>query len=143
MELLPAALPGTVLRILATTDLAAELIPQRVSWGEGGTCAGVVELLERERERQATVWLDAGDLTVGPAAALPGERPWGDMGELPIDAAAAGNHEWVVAVLHDGVDWWPNPGPGGPRSGRGGRRRRPRRSTRRRPTSSGRAATPG
>jgi 2',3'-cyclic-nucleotide 2'-phosphodiesterase (5'-nucleotidase family) len=197
MDLLPAAPPGTALRILATTDLAAELIPRRVSWGEGGTCAGVVELLERERERQATVWLDAGDLTVGPAAPLLGRRPWGDMGELPIDAAAAGNHEfddgvpalleaagnlrypllcanvdvglpgaalvdtaagalgviglthphvhrltqapppaghwvgrveplardlrgqgarWVVAVLHDGVDWWPNPGPGGPRT---------------------------
>jgi 2',3'-cyclic-nucleotide 2'-phosphodiesterase (5'-nucleotidase family) len=197
MELLPSARPGTALRVLATTDLAAELVPRRVSWGEGGTCAGVVELLERERERQPTVWLDAGDLTVGPAAPLLGERPWGDMAELPIDAAAAGNHEfddgvpalleasrmlpypllcanvdvglpgvamvgtaagalgviglthphvdrlseapaplegwagrveplarelrgqgarWVVAVLHDGVDWWPNPGAGGPRT---------------------------
>jgi 2',3'-cyclic-nucleotide 2'-phosphodiesterase (5'-nucleotidase family) len=195
MELLPAARPGTALRILATTDLAAELVPRRVSWGDGGTCAGVVELLERERERQPTVWLDAGDFTVGPAYPLLGERPWGDMGELPIDAAAAGNHEfddgvpalleaarglafpllcanvdvglpgsamvetgagalgiiglthpqvhrltqapppaddwpervaplaralrdqgarWVVAVLHDGVDWWPDLGPGGP-----------------------------
>jgi 2',3'-cyclic-nucleotide 2'-phosphodiesterase (5'-nucleotidase family) len=192
---LQAALPGTALRVLATTDLAAELVPRRVSWGESGTCAGVVELLERERERQPTVWLDAGDLTVGPAAPLLGERPWGDMAELPIDAAAAGNHEfddgvpalleaarglpfpllcanldvglpgsamvetgagplgviglthphvhrltqapppapdwadrvaplarelrtqgarWVVAVLHDGVDWWPSPEPGGP-----------------------------
>ena len=195
MEPLPSARPGTAVRILATTDLAAELIPRRVSWGEGGTCAGVVELLERERERQPTVWLDAGDLTVGPAAPLLGERPWGDMAELPIDAAAVGNHEfddavpalleaarglpfpllcanldvglpgaamvdtptgalgviglthphvhrlsqapppaedwerrvepmarelrhqgarWVVAVLHDGVDWWPSLEPGGP-----------------------------
>ena len=195
MGLLPSARPGTALRVLATTDLAAELIPRRVSWGEGGTCAGVVELLERERERQPTVWLDAGDLTVGPAAPLLGKRPWADMAELPIDAAAAGNHEfddgvpalleaaqglpfpllcanvdvglpgsamietaagalgviglthpqvhrltqapppagdwgervaplarelrgqgarWVVAVLHDGVDWWPDLEPGGP-----------------------------
>jgi 2',3'-cyclic-nucleotide 2'-phosphodiesterase (5'-nucleotidase family) len=195
MEPLPSARPGTAVRILATTDLAAELIPRRVSWGEGGTCGGVVELLERERERQPTVWLDAGDLTVGPAAPLLGERPWGDMAELPIDAAAVGNHEfddavpalleaarglpfpllcanldvglpgaamvdtptgalgviglthphvhrlsqapppaedwerrvepmarelrhqgarWVVAVLHDGVDWWPSLEPGGP-----------------------------
>ena len=195
MEPLPSARPGTALRVLATTDLAAELVPRRVGWGEGGTCAGVVELLERERERQPTVWLDAGDLTVGPAAPLLGERPWGDMAELPIDAAAAGNHEfddgvpalleaarglpfpllcanldvglpgsamvetgagplgviglthphvhrltqapppapdwadrvaplarelrtqgarWVVAMLHDGVDWWPSPEPGGP-----------------------------
>jgi len=195
MDLLPPALAGTALRILATTDLAAELVPRRVSWGEGGTCAGVVELLERERARQPTVWLDAGDLTVGPAAPLLGERPWADMAALPIDAAAAGNHEfddgvpalleaarelpfpllcanvdaglpgsatvetaagalgviglthphvhrlskapaplddwpgrvaplarelrgqgarWVVAVLHDGVDWLPNLEPGGP-----------------------------
>jgi 2',3'-cyclic-nucleotide 2'-phosphodiesterase (5'-nucleotidase family) len=195
MDLLPAAVPGTALRVLATTDLAAELVPRRVSWGASGTCAGVVELLERERERQPTVWLDAGDLTVGPAAALLGRRPWEDIAALPIDAAAAGNHEfddgvpplleaarglrfpllcanvdvglpgsaligtpagavgviglthphvdrlteapppagdwtermeplardlrrqgarWVVAVLHDGVDWWPNLEPGGP-----------------------------
>jgi hypothetical protein len=189
MDPLPAASPGTALRVFATTDLAAELIPRRVSWGESGTCAGVIELLERERERQPTVWVDAGDLTVGPAAPLLGERPWGDIAGLPIDAAAAGNHEfddgvpalleaarglpfpllcanvevglagaamvetaagalgviglthphvdrlteapppaedwpervaplarelrgqgarWVLAVLHDGVDWWPN-----------------------------------
>ena len=195
MDPLPSPRPGTALRVLATTDLAAELVPRRVSWGKGGTCAGVVELLERERERQPTVWLDAGDFTVGPAAPLLGRRPWEDIAELPIDAAAAGNHEfddgvpalleaaralpfpllcanldvglpgtatvgtpagglgviglthphldrlteapapthdwaerveplardlrgrgarWVVAVLHDGVDWWPNLEPGGP-----------------------------
>jgi hypothetical protein len=155
----------------------------------------VVELLEGERERQPTVWLDAGDFTVGPTYPLLGRRAWGDMAGLPIDAAAAGNHEfddgmpalleatrvlpypllcanvdvglpasamvetgagplgviglthphvhrltqapppagdwgervgplarelrakgarWVVAVLHDGVDWWPDLDPGGP-----------------------------
>jgi 2',3'-cyclic-nucleotide 2'-phosphodiesterase (5'-nucleotidase family) len=58
----------------------------------------VVELLERERERQPTVWVDAGDLTVGPAAPLLGERPWGDIAGLPIDAAAAGNHEFDDGV---------------------------------------------
>ena len=195
MDPLPAALPGTALRVLATTDLATALVPLRTSYGEGGTCAGVVELLEAERERQPTVWVDAGDLTVGPAHPLLGMRPWSDMAELPIDAAAAGNHEfddgvpalleatrvlpypllcanldvglpasatvdtgggplgliglthprvhrlsrapppagdwaqrvgplarelrstgarWVVAILHDGVDWWPDLDPGGP-----------------------------
>jgi 2',3'-cyclic-nucleotide 2'-phosphodiesterase (5'-nucleotidase family) len=195
MDPLPAALPGTALRVLATTDLAAVLVPFRTSYGEGGSCAGVVELVEGERERQPTVWLDAGDFTVGPVYPLLGARPWGDMAELPIDAAAAGNHEfddgvpalleatrvlpypllcanldvglpasamvetgadllgvigltnphvhrlskapalaegwaervgplarelrsrgarWVVAILHDGVDWWPDPDPGGP-----------------------------
>jgi len=195
MEPLPPARPGTALRVLATTDLAGTLVPYRTSYGQGGTCAGVAWLLERERDRQPTVWLDAGDFVVGPVHPLLGERPWDDMAALPIDAAAAGNHEfddgvpalleaarllpypllcanadvglpatamvetgagplgviglthphvhqltkapppaegwpervgplagelraqgarWVVAILHDGVDWWPNPDPGGP-----------------------------
>jgi 2',3'-cyclic-nucleotide 2'-phosphodiesterase (5'-nucleotidase family) len=192
---LPPARAGTALRVLATTDLAGTLVPLKASYGQGGTCAGVVELLERERERQPTVWLDAGDLTVGPTYPLLGERPWADMAALPVAAAAAGNHEfddgvpalleaarrlpypllcanvevglpatalvdtgagplgviglthphvhrlsqapppaedwpgrvgplarelrgqgarWVAAILHDGVDWWPNPDPDGP-----------------------------
>ena len=195
MAALPAARPGTRLRVLATTDLGASLVPIRTSYGLGGTCAGVVELLVRERERQPTVWLDAGDLVVGPTGMLLGERAWADIARLPVDAAAAGNHEfddgvpalleaaaglgfpllcanldlglpgsalldtpvgglgviglthphadrlsraprpaagwrervaplaaelrgrgaaWVVAVLHDGVDWWPSGDPAGP-----------------------------
>ena len=98
MELLPPARPGTALRVLATTDLAGSLVPVPTSYGEGGTCAGVAELLERERERQPTVWLDAGDFAVGPAFPLLGERPWADMAELPIAAAAAGNHEFDDGV---------------------------------------------
>jgi hypothetical protein len=75
MDPLPTVLPGTALRILATTDLAAVLVPFRTSYGEGGTCAGVVELLEAERERQPTVWVDAGDFTVGPAYRCWGRAP--------------------------------------------------------------------
>jgi 2',3'-cyclic-nucleotide 2'-phosphodiesterase (5'-nucleotidase family) len=192
MTVLPAARPATRLRVLATTDLGASLVPIRTSYGLGGTCAGIVTLLERERERQPTLWLDAGDLVVGPAGLLLGERPWADIGALPVDAAAAGNHEfddgvpalldavpglgfpllcanadlglpssvllgeglgviglthphadrlsraprlaagwrervaplaaelrgrgaeWVVVLLHDGVDWWPSGDPGDP-----------------------------
>src|SRR5918999_3461204 len=98
MEPLPPARPGTALRVLATTDLAGTLIPPSTSYGQGGTCAGVAELLERERDRQPTVWLDAGDFTVGPAAPLLGERPWADVADLPIAAAAAGNHEFDDGV---------------------------------------------
>ena len=58
----------------------------------------VVKLLEAERERQPTVWVDAGDYTVGPTYPLLGRRAWGDMAELPIDAAAAGNHEFDNGV---------------------------------------------
>jgi 2',3'-cyclic-nucleotide 2'-phosphodiesterase (5'-nucleotidase family) len=171
---LPPPLPGTELRILATSDLGAAVTPARTSFGEAGTCAGVAALLERERG--PAIWLDVGDLVVGHASyPLLGERPWAEVAELPIAAAAAGNHEfddgveallaaaprlsfpllcanadvglpatatldgvgviglthrsvapvdaeqvvelarelrsggarWVVALLHDGVEWWP------------------------------------
>ena len=97
---LPPALDATALRILSTSDLGARTVPLRTSYGESGTCAGVVELLERERERQPAIWLDVGDLVVGsPAYPLLGERPWGEVAELPIAASAVGNHEF-----DDGVD---------------------------------------
>jgi len=57
----PALCP-TALRILAITDLAAAFVPVRTSFGTAGTCTGPVELLERERRAQPTIWLDAGDL---------------------------------------------------------------------------------
>jgi 2',3'-cyclic-nucleotide 2'-phosphodiesterase (5'-nucleotidase family) len=96
---LPACRPETVLRILATNDLGATFVPVATSFGESGSCAGIAALLERERERQPTVWLDAGDLTFGPVAPLLGARPWDDIATLPIAAAAAGNHD-----VDDGVD---------------------------------------
>jgi hypothetical protein len=95
---LPPAVAGTVLRILATTDLGATLVPTPVSYGLGGTCAGIVQLLEREEQRQPTVWLDAGDLVVGPVGVLLGRRPWAEMARLPLAAAAAGNHEFDDGV---------------------------------------------
>jgi hypothetical protein len=103
-EPLPAPLDGTALRILATSDLGATTVPLRTRYGEGGTCAGVVALLERERERQPTIWLDAGDLVVGtPAYPLLGERPWGDIADLPIAAAAAGNPDFDDGVEGSGT----------------------------------------
>jgi 2',3'-cyclic-nucleotide 2'-phosphodiesterase (5'-nucleotidase family) len=98
MELLPHAPRGTALRILATTDLGAAFVPMWTSYGLSGTCAGIIELLERERVRQPTIWLDAGDLTFGPTHPLLGARPWADVAELPIAAAATGNHEFDDGV---------------------------------------------
>ena len=83
MDPLPPARPGTVLRILATNDMGAAYVAVPTSWGRSGTCAGVAELLERESAQQPTVWLDAGDLTVGAARALVGERRWDDIARLP------------------------------------------------------------
>src|SRR5215217_8112023 len=89
-----------MLRILATSDLGAATWPLRTSYGESGTIAGVVELLERSREKRPTVWLELGDLVVGhPSFPLLGERPWDDVAGLPIAAAAAGNHDF-----DDGLD---------------------------------------
>ena len=89
-----------MLRILATSDLGAATWPLRTSYGESGTIAGVVELLERSREKRPTVWLELGDLVVGhPSFPLLGERPWGDVADLPIAAASAGNHDF-----DDGLD---------------------------------------
>ncbi|HKH19292.1 MAG TPA: metallophosphoesterase, partial [Solirubrobacteraceae bacterium] len=97
--MLPPPVPGTALRVLATSDLGAVTVPMCTSHGDGGTRAGVVALLERERERQPTVWLDVGDLVVGhPSYPLLGERPWADVAELPIGAAAAGNHDFDDGV---------------------------------------------
>ena len=56
---LPPATPDTVLRIVGTTDLGAALVPMRATYGETGTCAGIAALLEEERERRPTIWLDA------------------------------------------------------------------------------------
>lgn len=105
MTELPPPVPGTVLRILATTDLGAALVPMRATYGRTGSVAGIVELLERERERGPALWLDVGDLTVGPAMALLDERPWAEMADLPIAATAAGNHDFDdgLAALHDGA----------------------------------------
>lgn len=99
MTPLPPALPGTQLRLLATTDLGTALVPMRATYGSTGTVAGVAALLEREQARQPTLWLDVGDLTVGPAMALLDERPWSEMAEAPIAVTVAGNHDF-----DDGVD---------------------------------------
>ena len=88
------------LRLLATSDLGAATWPLRTGYGRSGTIAGVIELLERSRAKRPTVWLELGDLVVGhPSYPLLGERPWGDVAELPIGAAGAGNHDF-----DDGVD---------------------------------------
>jgi 2',3'-cyclic-nucleotide 2'-phosphodiesterase (5'-nucleotidase family) len=87
-------------RILATSDLGAAIVPLPATYGESGTCAGLVALLERERARVPVVWLDLGDLVVGsPAYPLLGERPWPEVAGLPIDVSVPGNHEF-----DDGLD---------------------------------------
>jgi hypothetical protein len=78
------------LRILATNDMGAAFVGVETSWGASGTCAGVAELLEREAASRPAVWLDSGDLAVGAAHPLVGERRWDDVARLPVAAAAAG-----------------------------------------------------
>src|SRR4051795_458216 len=91
---LPPRAAGTALRILATTDLGTAVVPMRASYGETGTVSGIAGLLEHEQHEGPALWLDAGDLTVGPAMVLLDARPWNDMAGLPIAATAAGNHDF-------------------------------------------------
>ncbi|HKG66877.1 MAG TPA: metallophosphoesterase [Solirubrobacteraceae bacterium] len=99
MDLLPPPLPGTALRVLSTSDLGATTLPLRASHGESGTCAGLVALLERERERVPAIWLDLGDFVVGhPSFPVREERPWEEVADLPIAAATVGNHEFDDGV---------------------------------------------
>ena len=73
MEALPPAQPGTMLRILATTDLAAALVPVPTSYGEGGTCAGVAELLEADL-------LALQEVDAGPGGGNEAEELFGPLG---------------------------------------------------------------
>src|SRR5918998_3742334 len=98
MKGLPPAGPGTVLRILSTNDMEATFVPLPTSFGESGSCAGVVELLERERDKQPTIWLDSGDLTVGPVPPLLGSRPWADVAGFPIAAGPPRKPEFYDGV---------------------------------------------
>jgi hypothetical protein len=112
MQELPPPLPGTALRILATSDLGAAAVPMPTSHGLAGTCAGVAALLEPERERIATEWFDLGDLVVGnPAYVLTGVRPWEDVAGLPIAVTTAGNHEFDdgLEALHAATARLPYP----------------------------------
>ena len=94
----------TELRIISSSDLGATVVPLPASFGEYGTCAGIERLLGASDV--PTVWLDVGDLVVGsPATPLLGERPWSEVADLPIAAAAAGNHEFDdgLDALHEAV----------------------------------------
>lgn len=90
----PARADGVAVRIVATSDLLGALVRARTSYGCGGTVGDVAALVARERAAGPTVWLDTGDVAGGPAVSLTGAAPWREVAGLPIDAAAAGNHEF-------------------------------------------------
>jgi 2',3'-cyclic-nucleotide 2'-phosphodiesterase (5'-nucleotidase family) len=90
----PARSADCELRLLATNDLLGRVVPLPASWGEGGSAHGVAQLLERERRLGSAVWLDSGDLSVGGLDALFGRRALDDLAQLPVAAAAVGNHEF-------------------------------------------------
>jgi 2',3'-cyclic-nucleotide 2'-phosphodiesterase (5'-nucleotidase family) len=96
---LPSRVPGTELRLLATNDLLGTVLPLPTTYGHGGSVHGVVHLLDQERERGPVLWVDSGDLSVGGASGLFGDRALDDIAELPLAASAAGNHDF-----DDGAD---------------------------------------
>ncbi|SEF18128.1 metallophosphoesterase [Jiangella alba] len=91
---LPPRPPDARVRLLATNDLLATVAPLPAGPGRAGTVDGVAGLLELESRRGPAVWLDAGDFTGGPLWSLTGRRDWALVADLPIGAAAAGNHEF-------------------------------------------------
>lgn len=93
LETLPPPAPGTKLRILATNDLLGTVLPLPATYGDGGSIAGVIDLLNGQRESLPAIWLDSGDLTVGGASGVFGHQALHELGSLPIAAAAAGNHD--------------------------------------------------
>jgi hypothetical protein len=137
MDPLPVALPGTALRVLATTDLAAVLVPFRTSYGEGGSCAGVVELVEATRVLPYP--LLCANVDVGLPASAMVESGVGPLGVIGLTHPHVHRLSKVPPPTGDwcgGGSRCPRPGPAdGPRPSRP--------STRPRPTSSGRAGTPG
>lgn len=91
---LPPRPPEVRVRLLATNDLLASVAPLPAGHGRSGTVDGVAGLLEQESRRGPTLWLDSGDFTGGPLWSLTGRRDWALLADLPIGAAAAGNHEF-------------------------------------------------
>ncbi|WP_116947362.1 metallophosphoesterase [Jiangella endophytica] len=68
------------------------------SHGRAGTVDGIVDVLDQESRRGPVLWLDAGDFTGGPLWSLTGRRDWALVADLPIGAAAAGNHEFDEGI---------------------------------------------
>jgi hypothetical protein len=113
MECRPYLLPnrGPFSASLPPMTWGAALVPMPTTYGTASTCAGITELLDRECHRQPTIWLDSGDLTVGAVRPLLGAPPWADIAELPIAAAAVGDHEFDdgVPALLNGAQSLPFP----------------------------------
>ncbi|WP_141003784.1 metallophosphoesterase [Nocardioides humi] len=91
---LPVRRPGTALRILATNDLLATFEPLATTYGRTGCIPYLEQLLDRERLDGPVLWLDGGDLSGGAARGLLRDDWPPAFADVPIAAAAAGNHEF-------------------------------------------------
>jgi 2',3'-cyclic-nucleotide 2'-phosphodiesterase (5'-nucleotidase family) len=91
---LPPRAPGTLVRLLATNDLLGAVTPLPATYGQGGSVHGVAALLERAAAEGPALWVDAGDLSLGGAAAPFGHAVLPDLAARPLAAAAAGNHDF-------------------------------------------------
>lgn len=95
---LPPRATDVLVRVVATNDVLGTVIPLTTSAGSTGTVDGVATLLAEAQADGPAVWLDSGDFTGGPLWSLGGGRGWDVMCDLPISAAAVGNHEFDEGV---------------------------------------------
>lgn len=84
------------LRVLVTNDIFSAFSPRETSWGliPGGVALQKTVAGLREGANEAS-WIDGGDFAGGMFAAIgDGEIGWQAAGQLEIDLAVPGNHEF-------------------------------------------------
>jgi 2',3'-cyclic-nucleotide 2'-phosphodiesterase (5'-nucleotidase family) len=101
------------LRILATNDFLGSLAPHPTSYGRLPGGHALQQTVARLREGQPTIWADAGDFSQGGplSTASGGVHNFTAAGQLGIDVATVGNHEfdWGLAHLAEHRHYLPFP----------------------------------
>jgi 2',3'-cyclic-nucleotide 2'-phosphodiesterase (5'-nucleotidase family) len=84
-----------MLNVLCTNDFCGIWNPLPTSYGHLPGGAGLVRTIERLKSVCPSVWVDAGDLVIGPLAIASGSKAaFEAAGGLPLDFAVPGNHEF-------------------------------------------------
>jgi 2',3'-cyclic-nucleotide 2'-phosphodiesterase (5'-nucleotidase family) len=101
------------LRIVCTNDFLGSLAPHRTSYGTLPGGHALQRTVARLRERQPTIWADAGDFSQGGplSTATGGVLSFHAAGQLGIDVATIGNHEldWDLPHLAEHREQLPFP----------------------------------
>jgi 2',3'-cyclic-nucleotide 2'-phosphodiesterase (5'-nucleotidase family) len=92
----------TTLRIVCTNDFLSSLSPMATSYGRLPGGHALRRAVDRLRQGQPTIWADAGDFSNGgPLSATSGAAlSFRAAGELGIEVATLGNHEFDLGLGH-------------------------------------------